>query len=333
MTPSRPSRLRIASAHVLGRPPKRLDRNAERARLLACIVETICRAPEWAPLDALLLPAGFFRLDAQLGAHDADRRAELLLVSEVGGACLAAATRLGGGTGGLLVVGADTLPYAGFSGDQFMAAWSSAGVVGSARKLFPSHGDTWPKKGLPYLLYDRDADDAARLIRLPSGGQALLCLCYDAFAFSELARGPTGSRAAMRYVGDLHGHRELSAAERTVMLERFDRLVRREAPEAALIAVHGFEQPGGETRWQRHGIASASAGLGGGLAVGAAHYRHWLPDRDVLDHATLASVAVPKAHLREGLYRKARKATASHALVVKIKGEPLLRAVVRLFEH
>lgn len=329
----RSPRLRIASAHVLGRPLKRADRNAERARLLIQIVEGISRRPAWGSLDALLLPAGFFRLEEQLGPLNAAARADLLKRSEIGGPCMDAAAGLHTGGRALLVVGSDTLPYGGFSGDQLMAAWSAGGVVGSARKLFPAKGDTFPKKGLPYLLFDHDADDPGRIVTLPGGGKALLSLCYDAFAFSELARGPTGSRAAMRFVATHSGHRELAPEDRNHLLDRFARLVRSEAPDATLIAVHGFEQPGGETRWQRHGIASASAGLGGALAVGAAHYRYWLPDAKTLDHASLASVNVPKVHLDQGLYRKARKAEAAHGFEVKVKGEPRLRAVVRLFEN
>ena len=328
---ARPARPRIASAHVLGRPPRRVERNAERAQLLIKIVEAVAERPTWAPLDALLLPAGFFKLEAALGPLRSPDRAKALEASEIATACVEAAALLRKSTGALLVIGSDTTPYGGFSGDQLMAAWGPAGVVGSARKVFPAHGDTAPGKKQPYLLFEQDADDPGRVVTLPGGSKTLLCLCYDAFLFSELARGPTSSRSAMRYLGEADGSQKLDAATRDGMLDRFGAMVRREAPQSALIAVHGFEQPGGETRWQRHGIASTSAGLGGGLAVGAAHFRYWLPDPDELDHATLASSGVAKSHLTQGLHRKARKHTAEDAFLVKVRGSPRLRAVVRLF--
>jgi hypothetical protein len=318
--------------HVLGRPLKSSKRNAERAVLLAAIVQEILARLDWHPLDAVLLPAAYFRFDADLGACTSGQRGKRIERSEFADACRIAAGKLQEACGAVLVIGADTLPRAGFSGDQFMAAWGPDGVVGSARKVFPSRGDSWPAQGKPYRLFEHDADDPARFIRLGHGGKALLCLCYDAFAFSELARGPTSSRAAMRFLGTRDGGRDLSSDERDELLGRFAALIEREKPDVALITVHGFDQPGRETRWQRHGIASTSAGLGGALAVGAAHFRYALPDAETLDHAPLASLGVPTRHLTQGLHRTARKLAAEDGFLVKVKGAPHLRAVVRVFQ-
>ncbi len=338
---------RIAAVHVCGGPAKRPDQNDGRGRLLNWIVEKVSFEAGWGRLDALLLPAGFFRLELALGPLDSLARARAIEGSAIAFECRKAAERLARSCGALLVLGIDTRRAAkGFSGDQFMAAWRGDAIVGSARKVFPSARDTAPSKKRPYLLFAADADDPARTVDLPSGGRALLLVCYDAFLFSEIARGPTLRRASMRWVADNKdvGRRTASAerdgmierfealVQRDGMIERFEALVRRENPTVGLIAVHGFEQPGRDTRWQRHGIASASSALGGGLAVGAAHYQEWLPDPDDLEQSTLASAGVGSEHLLQGLHRKSRKLAAKDALYVEVPGSPGLRAVVRLFQ-
>ncbi|MDQ2859332.1 MAG: hypothetical protein M3T55_01095 [Pseudomonadota bacterium] len=325
---------RIAAVHVRGGPAKRPDQNEGRGRLLNWIVEKVSFEAGWGRLDALLLPAGFFRLEVALGPLDSMARAQAIEGSAIAFECRKAAERLARSCGALLVLGIDTRRAAkGFSGDQFMAAWRGDAIVGSARKVFPSAKDTAPAKKWPYLLFAADADDMARIVDLPSGGRALLLVCYDAFLFSEIARGPTSRRASMRWVADgqEHGRRTVSA-ERNGMIEKFEALVGREKTTVALIAVHGFEQPGRDTRWQRHGIASASSALGGGLAVGAAHYQEWLPDADELDQSTLASAGVGSGHLLQGLHRTAHKLAAKDALYVEVPGSPDLCAVVRLFQ-
>ncbi len=324
---------RLASVHVLGAHAKRPDQNEGRGRLLNWIVEKLCFADPVGPFDALLLPAGFFRLEAALGPLDSAGRARAIEGSSIAFDCRKAAEQLALKSGALLVIGIDTRRVArGFSGDQFVAAWQGDRIVGSARKVFPSGGDTALTKKRPYLIFRPDADDPARIVDLPNGGRALLLVCYDAFVFSEIARGPTSRRASMRYLAEGGGGRLTTAKERDGLLERFTGLVLSEEPKFALIAVHGFERPGRDTRWQRHGIASVSAGLGGGLAVGAAHYRDWLPDEGDPMHSTLASSYVPAAHLLQGLHRTAHKSQAIFARYIEVPGSAALAAVVRMFD-
>lgn len=334
MSHPRPRPPRIASVHVQGGPAKRPDQNEGRGRLLNWIVEKLCFEADWGQLDALVLPAGFFWLELALGPLESAGRAQVIEGSAIAFECRKAGERLATSCGALLVIGIDTRRAAkGFSGDQFMAAWLGDRIVGSARKVFPSEKDTALTKKHSYLLFAADADDPARIVDLPGGGRALLLVCYDAFLFSEIARGPTSRRASMRYIADSKDNgRPTTAQERKALLERFAALVEHEKPAVALIAVHGFEQPGRDTRWQRHGIASASAGLGGGLAVGAAHYGSWLPDPDDLEQSTLASAGVSPTHLMQGLHRTARKLAARDALYVEVPGSPGLCAVVRLFQ-
>jgi hypothetical protein len=334
MSHPRPRPPRIASVHVLGAPPKRPDKNEGRARLLNWIVEKIDFEADWGSFDALLLPAGFFRLEAALGPLDSQGRARAVDGSAIAFDCRKAAERLAQTCGALLVIGIDTRRYMrGFSGDNIMVAWLGDRVVGSARKVFPPAQATALTRRRPCVTFAADADDPARIVDLPSGGRALLLICYDAFLFSEIARGPTARRASMRYLADgKDGGRASSSSERDDLVERFAALVEDRKPAVALIAIHRFKKPGRDTFWQRHGIAGASAGLGGGLAVGAAHYRSWLPDPDNLGQSTLASAGVNPGHLFDGLHRKARKLAANDAFFAEVPGSPGLCALVRLFE-
>jgi hypothetical protein len=69
-------------------------------------------------------------------------------------------------------------------------------------------------------------------------------------------------------------------------IQQWDLLLRSRGPSVAIAAIHSFNRPGLDGFWQRHGIATASAALEGGLALGAAHFRDSLPQPS---HSTLAS--------------------------------------------
>jgi hypothetical protein len=97
--------------------------------------------------------------------------------------------------------------------------------------------------------------------------------------------------------------------------------------------VHRFQQPGRDIFWQRHGLATASAALGGGLAVGAAFFTDRLPDERARWSSPLAACGVPREHLSQGLYRPARRFEPIAALTIngRRKGRP--HALVRLFDR
>lgn len=326
--------VRIAAAHVFGAHLRQVAHNDGRLRLLSWIVDNIATNTAWARLDALLLPAGFLALEAPLGPMLSDARHATLAQSPISFACRTAAMSLARAGDALLVLGVDTRPYLrGYAGDQMMVAWRGDAIVGSARKVFPTAADTAPTKRRPLLLFEHDADDPARVVTLSGGGKALLCVCYDAFVFSELALGPTGKRANLRRIWTADGAViEPDHDERAGFLSRYQRLIAEHRPGVALVGIHGFDQPGRETRWQRHGMAVASAGLGGGLSVGAAHYRWWLPEPDDLDQSTLASQGVGRQHLKLGLNRPSRKLRATDGMFVSVPGSPHLAATIRLFE-
>ena len=68
-----------------------------------------------------------------------------------------------------------------------------------------------------------------------------------------------------------------------------------------ITAIHFFKKPGLDTFYQRHGIATCSASLGGGMAVGAVFFGDKLP---ALNTSSLVSRGVPVSHLKAGLRRQ-----------------------------
>jgi hypothetical protein len=102
--------------------------------------------------------------------------------------------------------------------------------------------------------------------------------------------------------------------------------------DVALTAVHRFQQPGRDIFWQRHGLATASAALGGGLAVGAAFFTDRLPDSRSRWSSPLAACGVPREHLNQGLHRPARRFEPIAALTINRRRNGKPRALVRLFE-
>ena len=326
--------LRVVSVSVLGRPAKRLKANGKRLDLLATVIDELAGqgwGAEWGRLDAVLWPGGFLYLDEPLAALEGSERTAALQDGPLGPACLDAAFRLNACCGGaLLAMGLRGPKSERFGGEQLMAAWSADGVVGSAAKVFPSHGDAEGKR--PLLVHLKEPGDPQRSVRLACGAAAALCVCYDAFAFAEARLGPTGKRSALNWVSDGHEPRRPKLHEQREAVDCYVAAVERKRPALVLAAVHHFELPGRETYWQRHGIATASAALGGALVVGAAHFEDELPDEDRPGHGVLASVGVPRRHLSMGLHRPARRLEAVRSRRIEIGGKTRLAALVRLFE-
>jgi hypothetical protein len=102
--------------------------------------------------------------------------------------------------------------------------------------------------------------------------------------------------------------------------------------DVALTAVHRFQQPGRDIFWQRHGLATASAALDGGLAVGAAFFTNRLPDGRSRWSSPLAACGVPREHLEHGLHRPARRFEPAAMLTIHGRRNGKPRALVRLFD-
>jgi len=321
---------RIAAVCVTGRPCTQARFNEQRLELIALVVREISRRG-WTELDALLFPAGFLRSDAWFGPlHPLDREHELD-ASDFADALRFAARRLDRRSPGCqIIVGLDSRkPNWGFRGDQLVVAFNALGVTGSARKIFPVDGDTHGWGRAPYLLFEHDPGDERRVIRLANGAEALLSVCYDAFVLSELQIGPTSKRRALRYVSDESDRwRWFERGEADAYLGRLQSLLSRVRPTVHLVSLHGFEAPGRELRWQRHGIASASAALNGALTVGAGHYNHGLPE-DIRTHS-LAAQHVGEKHLRQGPHRRAHVRPAQDGFHVRLPNSRL-QALIRLF--
>ena len=334
---SRPAR--IVTVCVAGHPPSQQRFNTNRIELLSKVVHEIRRRPELDPIDAVLFPAGYFRLSQWFGALSDPERFDAISSELLAEACEHAAGRLFKRSPGcLVVVGIDTNRPAstwhgcGWRGDQLVAAFDADGAVGIARKIFPVSQDTDGWGRAPYLLFTDDALSGARFVELPNGDTALLSACYDAFVHTELVLGPTKKRLAMRYIGSTTGEGwdELSRREADRMLEAFEIRLAEYQPRVHLAAIHGFKRPGGELLWQRHGIATASAALEGALTVGAAHFSESLPAS--ADSAPLAAFGVFRSHLHAGAHREACAHYPIASFETHLKWAPSTRALVRLFE-
>ncbi len=327
---SKHARARVVSVCVTGRPAAQERSNDARFELMALIARAIS-ARRWSGLDAVLFPAGYFRSDLWFGPLSGLDRALAFDAEPFGDHSRAMARKLGRRSPGChVVVGLDTRRSRHrFSGDQLVVAFDGLGVSGAARKVFPVDGDTNCWERAPYLLFENDPDDPWRVLRLPSGGSALLSVCYDAFALAELRIGPTPKRRALRYFSDeTDDWRWCERVVADAYLQRLDDFIEDRRPKINLVAIHGFERPGGELRWQRHGIATASAALNGAMTVGAAHYKHALPYR--VENQPLAAARVDERQLWMAAHRPAATFPAVDGFYVKLS-RPRLDALVRLF--
>src|SRR5690349_18387694 len=128
--PVRPPR--IATVCVRGRKPKRPEHNGRGMWLLDAVIDAVAAHADWSPVDAVVLPGGFFRTPAYLGHRSPAQRAHRLGATDFGRACAVAASRLAGATpGALVVVGIDSGPRGrDDNGDQICVAFDADGVAG-----------------------------------------------------------------------------------------------------------------------------------------------------------------------------------------------------------
>jgi len=283
----------------------------------------------WHPLDAVLFPAGFFRLKDSFGPFDIAQRMERLVEHDISAVITRAARSIEELSNGvLLVLGIDTPAVSRhWNGDQLVVVFNANGPVTCLRKIFPCHGDTDSEAFLPFLVHGHDLKLRQRMLELPSGGKAIVDVCYDAFLWAELRRPSASKRAALRYLARGGRPRKLRSRERDALFTDLTQQQKRLEPRVHLVALHGFRKPGRELYWQRHGLASASAAHGGALVVGAAHFKTTLPRPE---QSPLAAAGVPIEHLKEGGHRRAHHLAAVDSFYAGGAGSQ--RALVRLFE-
>jgi len=326
---------RIVTVCVLGRKLKHPKHNARSIRLLGQVVDAVIGRVDWHPVDAMVFPGGFFRSPVYVGNQSPSERAAALESTDFGQAVMAATYRLDAAhPGALIVVGIDSVPYSSNDhGDQMCVAFSPYGVIGIGRKVWPADGDTnWDGRP-PVVCYPADFGSPYRIVTLANGSRALLCACYDVFGVAEAIVGPTTRIRYIRYLApdQLDDGAGFVAVRRRLVAE-WGQLLTDQRVNVALTAVHRFQQPGRDIFWQRHGLATASAALGGGLAVGAAFFTNRLPDVRDRWSSPLAACSVPREHLSQGLHRLARRFEPIEALTINGRRNGKPRALVRLFD-
>lgn len=333
---SRP--IRIVSVCIRGSKPRRLSYNERQADLLHETIDRLVEASGWDDIDAVIFPGGYFRTGHYVGHMPYRDRAATLEQTQVGRSCRMAADHLSDiGVGALLVVGMDSMNRGPADrGDQLCVAFDSKGVAGIGRKVFPTDGDTNGETCAPLVCYASDFADPHRIVTLPSGGNAILCACYDVFGVAAAQRQSTLKCGHIRYLmdpdrrtADERGFRQ----RRRELVSDWARFLIDRRTDVSLGAIHHFRRPGRDIFWQRHGIAAASAALGGGLSVGAAFFAEALPRLHGDGwKSTLAARDVPMRHLANGLTRRAHVHDAIDGFTFGKAADGGPKALVRLFE-
>jgi hypothetical protein len=292
---------RLVSISIQETRPKTARENRVRMRRLSAIVAAVDQ--RWHKVDAIVLPGGYFRSSVNIGDADDALRVRMMdragLVTPISELAESAANS----PGLIICAGIDGPDYPnGDGGDQLCVAWASSGIVGLARKIFPLAGDE-----SDYLLCrDSDYQSSLRFVELNSGHTALLCACYDVFGVAAVTGRAIAQIRAIKRIGTLRdeltrgqpGFRERLHQN----IEQFRRLIETKAPTVAFAAIHEFAKQS-TSFWQRHGIATCSAALGGGKVVGAAHFLSGLPRSPTA--SPLAAHSVFKDHLDQATHREA----------------------------
>lgn len=323
--------LRLATLCVQGMPATSTRDNIDRLVMLPDIVRVLKEYPDRAP-EAVVLPGGYFRLSRALGATDFGRRCEILEKESIAAPIMAALDQLDCVSPGLtLVTGALATPRdASERTEQLCIAWGRSGVRGVARKIFPTKQET---RGRRYVSpYVDDYHDRGRVTALPLGSLVLLNACYDLFGTADVGGAGNSRRHAIRRLiqkrGKLSVDGEGFRALRDECLSKFGELVSNVQPNVLIATIHGFDAPGRDGYWQRHGVARASASLGGALVVAAAHFKTGLPTPL---SSTLAASGVPRSHLTDGAHRLAYQLAPIHSVVLETpKG---LRGLLRIYQR
>jgi hypothetical protein len=328
---------RIVSVCVCGEPVKSSSENGERIKMVRVVAEEIERAG-WRRVDAILFPGGFFHTDETTGDLDFDGRRRHLGNTPFSEAAIRACQTLSKLSSSCYVicgVDSDQSRPAQNNGDQFCVAWSVQGIQAVGRKVFPAPNErAKPDRETALICYAEDFDTNHRLIKLTNDKEAVLCACYDIFG-CEFASAKTIIEKSnrTRYIEEIMKSGCLSGKEdpgfrslRTEKVKSFGQLLTTNRVSVGLGAIHKFERPGLDNRWQRHGIAVCSAALDG-LCVCAAHFEYKLPDADKTNQSTLAASDVPASHLTQGVKRKAHRLGAAECFSSFDGG-----LLVRLFE-
>ena len=326
-TATRPPR--IVTVCVAGIRPRKPSENARRIRVLNQAIEAVM-ASNWHPIDALVFPGGFFRIRGPFANLTFEERAAAIEVTEPGKALKRGVLRLQTASArALLVTGMDAACVGrGEREEQLCVAFGEAGVAGLARKIILTQKDGEGRR--PLVPAALDYESKQRFVFLPNGDKAVLCACYDLFGFDippKLSSARARSIRALWDEGRIVRKGEVGfTALRSACLRDWERLWRSEDPNIVISAAHGFDRQGLDGYWQRHGVATSSAALGGAFAVTAAYFYDYLPDKG---RSPLAAYKVGASHLDRGCHRRARSFFPSAEIEIVQGG--YLQAVARLY--
>jgi predicted amidohydrolase len=326
----RPTRSpRLATLCLQGNTAASTKDNVTRTKLLEKAVRFLLQQRAWHPIDALVLPGGFFWLSRSLGATTFAQRRALVSAERFTADITAALAQLQELSSGIrLVTGVMAQPRDKTERtEQACLAFDRSGLIGAARKMFPTHAES---RGRRYMTpFADDYRSGERFVELPNGSLAALHSCYDLFGTADHGSGGGARRSAIKVLRNKGGRvgqgHESFRASRDTSLGAWADLVAAKEPDVLLATIHAFERPGLDGYWQRHGIARASAAHSGALTIGAAHFLDSLPG----DGSTLAAYGVPRREVRAGVSRRAHSLAALHSAVLTVQG---MTALLRVFE-
>jgi hypothetical protein len=182
---------------------------------------------------------------------DYDNRVQALKVAGFVDPIKKAAKALRRSSGPMIILGIDGPAYPnGDCRDQLCVAVNKAGVIGVARKIFPTKGDeaNW------MLCFDSDFDERHRVVKLRGGRKAILGACYDMFGFAERGDIEQARSQYIQWLGTYEnqicrGEQHFADALAT-NLDNFKQQLA--GVTVGMAAIHQFK--GSSTGfWQRHG--------------------------------------------------------------------------------
>jgi len=291
--------------------------NSDRLAMLPELVRLLKKHPEW-DLDAIVLPGGMFRLSRTLGATNFERRKAILLKEQITNPIREALDQLDMLSPGLtLTTGVLATPRdISERTEQSCLAFRLGGLVGAARKIFPTRQESRGRRFVSPFV--DDFSTRSRVIALSRGSLALLNACYDIFGAADLSASTTARKHAIRRLLTKRGVLPVGSdgfrAQRDDCLDAIKGVLSSTHLQAMLVSIHGFSQSGRDGYWQRHGIARSSAAYGGALVVGAAHFRKGLPAPDM---STLAAYGVPRSQIADGASRRAHMLKPAHSAILE----------------
>lgn len=320
---------RLATLCVHGDVATRVGDNAQRIGFLKQLTTELRRLSDWHPVDAIILPGGFFRMSRAFGATTFAQRRRLVSTEQFTGPIRRSLRSLGTQSPGIrLVAGVLARPCdVTERTEQCSLVFDQGGLVAAARKIFPTASDTRGERLLS--PFQDDYGSPHRFFSLANGSVAVAAACYDLFGVADRAQ-PGTRRAAIRRLLTPEGPIKLGdacfLALRKACLATWARQLEEQDPDVAVATIHRFAYPGADGYWQRHGIARASAALDGALVVGAAHFIRKLPEGFA---SSLAAAGVGLEHLFAGVGRPACRLAPIRQHVLHGPCGPT--AVLRLF--